>query len=216
MMNLVVQIAGKPAAPLPEASLEASSKAGPDTTAVELPAADITTSVPPAAADSPLKESETGNDKAPTAEAAGAVVTPEAGPAKPTDAPKPADPATTMIGAAVPVPPKTPVEDALAPRSEQGVDQMIRQTPAGSIFVQHVSLNSMAEAQEWRAQYGALSGARIAAVTTQNKGVRYVVISGPFASMKEAETFTRKEGVPSEPWLRPVNSLQRALQTANR
>ena len=49
--------------------------------------------------------------------------------------------------------------DALAPRSERGVDQLVRQTKAGSLFVQHVSLGSMAEAQEWRAQLGALTKA---------------------------------------------------------
>jgi septal ring-binding cell division protein DamX len=108
------------------------------------------------------------------------------------------------------------VEDALAPRSERGVDQMIRQAVAGSIFVQHVSVGSMAEAQEWRAQYGALSGARIAAVTTQNKGVRYILLSGPFANMKEAEAFARRQGIPADPWLRPVKSLQRALLPASR
>ena len=93
---------------------------------------------------------------------------------------------------------------------------MIRQAPPGSIFVQHVSVKTMAEAQEWRANYRALSGAKIAAVTSQTKGVRYILVSGPFANRKEAETFVRKEGIPSDPWLRPARPLQRVLQPANR
>jgi len=106
--------------------------------------------------------------------------------------------------------------DALAPRSERGVDQLVRQARPGSFFVQHVSLGSMAEAQEWRAQYGPLSAARIVAVNTQDKGVKFAVISGPFATRKEAETFAGRQGVPSNPWLRPVKSLQSALLPATR
>ncbi len=106
--------------------------------------------------------------------------------------------------------------DALAPRSERGVDQLVRQTKAGSFFVQHVSLGSMAEAQEWRAQFGALTKAMIVAVNTQDKGVKFAVISGPFATRKEAETYAARNGMPPDPWLRPVRSLQTALLPANR
>ena len=106
--------------------------------------------------------------------------------------------------------------DALAPRSERGVDQLVRQAKPGSFFVQHVSLGSMAEAQEWRAQYGSLSAARIVAVSTQDKGVKFAVISGPFATRKEAETYAGRQGMPSNPWLRPVKSLQSALLPATR
>jgi len=106
--------------------------------------------------------------------------------------------------------------EALAPRSERGVDQSVRQARPGSYFVQHVSLGSMAEAQEWRAQYAALNKSRIAAVTTQDQGVKYAVVSGPFASLKEAEAFAGRPGVPADPWLRPVKSLQRALVGSGR
>ncbi len=106
--------------------------------------------------------------------------------------------------------------DALAPRSERGVDQLVRQTKPGSFFVQHVSLGSMAEAQEWRAQFGALTKARIVAVNTQDKGVKFAVVSGPFATRKEAESFSGRQGMPANPWLRPVKSLQSALLPAGR
>ena len=202
MMSLVVQMAGKPTTTLPEAKPESK------------PAADTGPSVPPPAADSSANKSETATAKVPAS--ADPVASTDTAPAKPADTAKPAEPAASVTSTTDAATTKVPVEDALAPRSERGVDQMIRQAPAGSVFVQHVSVNSMAEAQEWRAQYSALAGARIAAVTTQNKGVRYIVISGPFANMKEAETFTRKDGVPADPWLRPVKSLQRGLQSAGR
>ncbi len=104
-----------------------------------------------------------------------------------------------------------PVADALAPRSESGIDAAVRAAKAGSFYVQHVSLGSMAEAQEWRAQYGALSGAKIVAVNTQDKGIKFAVISGPFADRKLAENFAARPGVPADPWLRPLKSLQSAL-----
>ncbi len=106
--------------------------------------------------------------------------------------------------------------DPLAPHSESGVDSMVRSTKAGSFFVQHVSLGSMAEAQEWRAQYGVLSAARIVAVNTQDKGIKFAVISGPFDDRKLAEAFAAKPGVPADPWLRPVKSLQGALLAGGR
>jgi hypothetical protein len=126
------------------------------------------------------------------------------------EAPKP-DAARAETATKVPV-----AAEALAPRSERGVDALVRQARPGSFFVQHVSLGSMAEAQEWRAQYGALAQARIAAVNTQDKGVKFAVVSGPFATRKEAETFAARPGVPADPWLRPVKSLQGALQPAGR
>jgi len=101
--------------------------------------------------------------------------------------------------------------EALAPRSERGADNAVRQARPGSYFVQHVSLNSMAEAQEWRAQYAALKKSRIAAVKTNDKGVKYVVLSGPFPTQKDAEAFSARPGVPADPWVRPLKSLQRAL-----
>ena len=202
MMGLVVQVAGTSTSSLPEA--KPASK----------PGAEAGTSVPPPAADSSANQSETGTAKVPAG--TDALASTDTAAAKPADTAKPTDAAASVTSTTEAATTKVPVEDALAPRSERGVDQMIREARAGSVFVQHVSVNSMAEAQEWRAQYGALSGARIAAVTTQNKGVRYIVVSGPFANMKEAETFARKDGVPADPWLRPVKSLHRGLQPAGR
>jgi len=114
-----------------------------------------------------------------------------------------------VIAPAAPVS-SSPAE-ALAPRSERGADNAVRQARPGSYFVQHVTLNSMAEAQEWRAQYAALNKSRIAAVKTTDKGVKYVVLSGPFPTQKDAEAFSARPGVPADPWVRPLKSLQRAL-----
>ena len=215
MMSLVAQMANKPATVPPEAKpAEAKPEAKPEPKPESAPAAETKTSVPAPAADSSANKSETGTAKPPPT--ADVVTSTDTATAKPADKAKPAEPPASVANAAEASTSKAAAEDPLAPRSERGVDQMIRQAPPGSIFVQHVSVKTMAEAQEWRANYRALSGAKIAAVTSPNKGVRYILVSGPFANRKEAEIFVRKDGIPSDPWLRPVRPLQRVLQPANR
>lgn len=201
-MTLVIDLVGKP----PSAALDEPAPA---------PATSAEASVPPAQADSSDKEvpSETPPQAAtPAAEPVAA----EAPPATPTTPPAAAKTDATSTPEAPAEPVKSAAAEALAPRSERGVDQLIRQTKAGAYFVQHVSLGAMAEAQEWRAQYPALAKAKIVAVTTQDQGVKFAVVSGPFATLKEAEAFAARQGVPSDPWLRPVKSLQRALLPAAR
>lgn len=107
-------------------------------------------------------------------------------------------------------------DKAQTSQSERGTDQAIRKAPADSVFVQHASLASMADAQAWRTQHPALSKAKIVAVNTRDKGIRYAVISGPFASRKDAEEFAARDGVPTGPWLRPQKLLQAALLPAKR
>jgi hypothetical protein len=103
-------------------------------------------------------------------------------------------------------------EAVMTANSERGVTQLVQSAKAGSFFVQHVSLLSMAEAQEWRAQHAALSGSVIAAVNTQKQGIKFVVLSGPFADRTQAEQFANSPGVPKDSWLRPLASLRQALQ----
>ena len=235
-MDAVIAVVGKP----PTAKLEeqkTEQKAGQTAEGAAAP----TVSAP--AADSLNGKAESAPTAAPLAKADAAAAEPvKAEPAK-TEAPKPdlAKPEAAKAETAKPEPvkadsgkqetaktdtakadatkaepAKAEAADALAPRSERGVDLLVRQTKPGSFFVQHASLGSMAEAQEWRAQYGALGKARIAAVNTQDKGVKFAVISGPFATRNEASSFAARPGVPADPWLRPVKSLQAALLPASR
>ena len=213
-MNAVVSVTGKP----PTAQLEEARAASKEnTTTVPAPQADVI-------------DKSNALDKGPAVEAAASavdtkpaetVVKTETKSAAEIIAPKTETKAEPVLNTPVtkPVPAVTPAApiatatpaDALAPRSERGADYAVRQARPGSYFVQHVSLNSMAEAQEWRAQFAALNKSRIAAVKTPDKGVKYVVLSGPFTTQKDAEGFAARPGVPADPWLRPVKSLQRAL-----
>jgi hypothetical protein len=203
-MDAVVALVGKP----PTAKLE-EAKAAEATQAADPVAAPVVPSEPAPAVDStPVKADSVAKGPQESAEPA---AKPEVAKAEPV----PAEPAKTEAKSELKVEAAKPA-DALAPRSERGVDQMIRQTKPGGFFVQHVSLGSMAEAQEWRAQFGSLSKARIVAVNTQDKGVKFAVVSGPFATRKEAETYAGRQGMPADPWLRPVKSLQSALLPAGR
>lgn len=209
-MESLASITGKP----PSAQLE-ESKA----TATQA-------SVPAAGADSIDEKSASGADKAPVEAKADlkaetkpepkADAKPEAKSEPKADAKTDVKEVPAVAPAVVPAAVPATAAEALAPRSERGVDQAVKQARPGSYFVQHVSLGSMAEAQEWRAQYAALSKSRIAAVTTQDQGVKYAVVSGPFSNQKEAESFAARPGVPADPWLRPVKSLQRALVSSGR
>lgn len=222
-MNAVVSVTGKP----PTAQLEESKAAAKENSASVLaPQTDITDNKPaseklaaivePAPkidikpAEIPvkteIKPDVTADKTTPKAEVkAEAKVEAKTEPVVSASATKP-EPVTAP---AAPVT-SSPAE-ALAPRSERGADNAVRQARPGSYFVQHVSLNSMAEAQEWRAQYAALNKSRIAAVKTTDKGVKYVVLSGPFPTQKDAEAFSARPGIPADPWVRPLKSLQRAL-----
>ncbi len=206
MMTVVAQVASKPATAQPEAK--------PDSKPESATAAEAKTSVPPPAADSSANKSETGAAKPPPV--ADVARPADTGSSKPADKARPAETSASVANAADASTTKAAAEDPLAPRSERGVDQMIREVPAGSFFVQHVAVKSMAEAQELRAAYRELSGAKIAAVRSPKKGVRYILISGPFANKKEARAFLRKDGIPSDSWLRPVKPLQSELQPVNR
>lgn len=219
-MEAVVALVGKP----PTVALEAPAPVKEEAATVPAAASDSDGGTVPLAPAEPVPAA-TAQEKTDTAKAEPAMAdvpkadAPKAEPAKPepvkvevpkTEAPKTEAPKAEPTRS-VPAP-----AEALAPRSERGVDQLVRQAKVGSFFVQHVSLGSMAEAQEWRAQYGALSQARIVAVNTQDKGVKFAVISGPFATRTEAEAFAARPGVPADPWFRPVKSLQGALQPAGR
>ncbi len=207
-MDALVAMVGKP----PTAKLEEQKAAeAAEATKTATPPDTATPSVPAPAVDSSTVKAESApaevKPDVPVAVPAQTEAKPEAKP-DPKGEPK-AEPRPSTKAEVKPA-------DALAPRSERGVDQLVQQTKAGSFFVQHVSLGSMAEAQEWRAQFGALTKAMIVAVNTTDKGVKFAVISGPFATRKEAETYAARSGMPPDPWLRPVRSLQTALLPASR
>lgn len=242
VMDSIAGIVGKPAPPtIPE---QLKPEADPVTPAPAVtPAAganeNVTTaSVPPASSDIANKDTaaaEPATVKVAPAAPAKIEAFAKVAPVTPIDPVMKIDPAAKIGGtpnkiepiapmepvapAANVTPPRkklAPLAEAMAPSSERGVEQLVEQAKSGSYFVQHVSLTSMAEAQEWRAQYPALKKSLIVAVSTQDQSTKFAVVSGPFAGRKEAEAFAARQGLPPDPWLRPLGSLQKALQPGNR
>lgn len=112
--------------------------------------------------------------------------------------------------------PTVAVRTPTATRAERDAVQAIRAAAPGSVFVQHISLGTMADARAWRVRHPALSQARIVAINTPGRGVRFAVLSGPFQTRKQADAFAQRHGVPPKPWVRPATSLRAALFSSGR
>lgn len=178
---------------------DAAADAAPAATpaAVPVTAAPVTTLPPSAEAARPLASTEQASDARTSAPLAGV-----ADKATPKTAKRPP---TVAVVVAAPVTP-----------AARGEERAIRAAPARSIFIQHASLASRAEAQAWQARHRRLNRARVIAVNTRNKGVKYAVVSGPFTTRKQAEAFAAQDGVASTPWYRAQPALLAALPPERR
>ena len=105
------------------------------------------------------------------------------------------------------------------PQGEKGASEAIsrvRATPRKQFFVQHIALNSYSDAQDWRIGKPVLSGSLIVPVISRPAGtIMFAVVSGPFSTSKDALTFARGQGVPTEHWIRSAGLLADALAPTN-
>ncbi len=213
MMQVVVRAIGTPPPPpVPEQLKPDPEPVQPvaDKEQTAAPASDSAPAADTSIKQSPLVAADKPADKAviaPAAEPALAKTVTEKETKTDTSKPVAAVEPVAKVGQAVAVP--------LA-SSDQTAQDTVAKAASGSYFVQHVSMASLAEAQAWRAQYPLLKNSLIAAVKTQEQGIRFAVFSGPFTGRKEAEAFAASKGVPADTWLRPQKSLQKALQNAAR
>ena len=91
----------------------------------------------------------------------------------------------------------------------------VRGLARGEWLVQHAALESSGAADVWRAEYPLLGRSLIVPMQpVGQRNLRYVVVSGPFKSRAEAERFAASQGLPPNPWLRTVGSLQDVLPRA--
>jgi septal ring-binding cell division protein DamX len=87
----------------------------------------------------------------------------------------------------------------------------IKSMNKNSFFVQHIALDNAEEAQLWRRQYPALSGAMVTAIQVEGgRRIKYVVVSGPFADRAAANEYAKRAEIPQDSWIRTVRSLQDA------
>ena len=135
-----------------------------------------------------------------------------------TDSRKPA-PATAQA----PVP--TPAPQAVTTQSGKEIEVFIgpsvqtksghawvEQLPQGSYVVQHAMLASFQDAGVWLKRHPALKRARIVALYLPNQtSPRFALISGPFVSVTEADTFMARASVPDGSQVRSSRSVKEQL-----
>ena len=106
--------------------------------------------------------------------------------------------------------PPTEVEEIITAPSQSQVGQAwVRQMPPGTFMVQHTILPSYGEASAWLQAHPNLRRARIVATYLNGQtSVQFVVASGPFASLAEANTFAAGNGIPRDPQIRSARSMK--------
>ena len=88
----------------------------------------------------------------------------------------------------------------------------VEQLPQSSYLIQHTLLASFQEAGLWLKRRPALKRARIVALYLPNQvSPRYAVVSGPFATMAEADTFMARPSVPNGSQVRSARTVKEQL-----
>jgi hypothetical protein len=88
----------------------------------------------------------------------------------------------------------------------------VEQLPQSSYLIQHTLVASFQDAGVWLKRHPALKRARIVALYLPNQtSPRYAVMSGPFASMAEADTFMARPSVPDGSQVRSSRSVKEQL-----
>ncbi len=123
-----------------------------------------------------------------------------------------------------PIDTKAPTEEAISPeppitapknRNTANNEKLnwLKNTPNGQFLIQHVVMDSFAEANVWQSSHKGLNQSHIVSVQPKNqKTIKYAIVSGPFTSKSEAVNFIETTGVPKETWIRTVGSLKETLR----
>jgi hypothetical protein len=135
-----------------------------------------------------------------------------------TDSRKPA-PATAQAPAPTPAPPAVTtqsgkeIEVFIGPSVQtKSGHAWVEQLPQGSYVVQHAMLASFQDAGVWLKRRPAIKRARIVALYMPNQtSPRFAVVSGPFVSMAEADTFMARPSVPDGSQVRASRSVKEQL-----
>ena len=106
--------------------------------------------------------------------------------------------------------PANEVEEIISAPSQAQVGQAwVRQMPPGTFLVQHTIVPSYGDATVWLQAHANLRRARIVATYLNGQAsIQFAVVSGPFASMAEANSFANSGGVPKDPQIRSARSLK--------
>ena len=128
--------------------------------------------------------------------------------------PKAADPPAPIAAAnavrSATAAPANEIEEIISAPSQAQVGQAwVRQMPPGTFLVQHTIVPSYGDATVWLQAHANLRRARIVATYLNGQAsIQFAVVSGPFASMAEANSFANSGGVPKDPQIRSARSLK--------
>ncbi len=174
--------------PLPAASAPSPEAAPLPNASGALPAANPASAMAPASATNAL----------------GAGMTPAAVPAKAAELVV-ASPQRSISAA-----PPTEVEEIISTPAQAQVGQSwVKQMPPGTFMVQHTIVPSYGEATMWLQAHANLRRARIVATYLNGQAaVQFAVVSGPFASLAEANSFAAGSGIPKDPQIRSARSMK--------
>ena len=135
--------------------------------------------------------------------ALGAGAAPVAAPAKA------AEPAAVAARSSSVAPPTEVEEIITTPAQAQVGQSWVKQMPPGTFMVQHTIVPSYGEATLWLQAHANLRRARIVATYLNGQAaVQFTVVSGPFASLAEANSFAASGGVPKDPHIRSARSMK--------
>jgi cytoskeletal protein RodZ len=128
--------------------------------------------------------------------------------------PKAADPPAPIAAAnavrSATAAPANEVEEIISTPSQAQVGQAwVRQMPPGTFLVQHTIVPSYGDATVWLQAHANLRRARVVATyLTGQASIQFAVVSGPFVSMAEANSFANSGGVPKDPQIRSARSMK--------
>ena len=163
-------------------------------------------SAPASSASVPLPAANSSAASAATPGAASNAVGAGAAPAL-AAASKPGDIASPARSAPAPV---NEVEEVIISPAQAQVGQAwVRQMAAGTFLVQHTIVPSYSEATLWMQAHSNLRRARIVATYINGQAaLQFAVVTGPFASLADANNFASSPGVPRDPQVRSARSLK--------
>ena len=193
----------------PPEEAEPALRLPPVTPAVNTPSEPVAATAEAATASAAATTTGANTEAAPPAVAAAAT------PAAPTTIAVPTTPPQKLTAPAAPVAATTATTTATTTPTASGdvsaaIDK-IKSMNKNSFFVQHIALDNAEEAQLWRRQYPALSGAMVTAIQVEGgRRIKYVVVSGPFADRAAANEYAKRAEIPQDSWIRTVRSLQDA------
>jgi len=86
----------------------------------------------------------------------------------------------------------------------------VQPMPFGTYLVQHAYLSTYQEAAQWLQRHPTLKLARVVAAYRPEDGkvAHFVVVSGPFKNLADANKYSQGNDVPKGPWVRSARSLR--------